>query len=628
MNYRKVTPVFIKVAKQFQQDMEEAVDYLEKQDLIVRMKRMNPQVDARDFVPMVALMGVVGDTKEERAADIHKKMDALTAAFEDPDLEERDDYLDLIYYLVDDFGVHFDPVTMNMGNPVEVARLFQSTLIEQTIGTKKNENPEYYQKRYPTPEQRNLADAHDRYRMAVGSTVMKNLADQGIEINIKLSLPRVFPKEATEIQYCREIYERNLLEKMIETGGVVDPTETVDFPILDNMVPFAGKNVADVVNYSAADANHMNNYYNFLIENTLLQRGSKNTQAIKEADISEVKEAVYVDGKPLASFIKEHLPNIVKRSTTEGAIISTCLLSGKHKVDVVNAYRDESGEMQYEAKTLRASVTKEQEAQYLQQFNWVRRLFNWWPFQIETLQQKMDRIAQDPGTAQRHADVVEDHKEKIATAMAKKAERELEIQREQQMNEQRREAYEKEKNRLAESATRWDENSVLGILGKEIAGDYDVKGKKVNGICEAIRSTIATSDPPTRYDKISQMFAKLALYSQLCNEREANGGKPGETEKRLYNEDPKTTKENIENAATLLATNPAFKNLYLEKAGTQEGRLCCPSGTNFESLIAFGGYRRFSLECMQRQSQTADRAMTNENNPELQMQQNAPKASM
>ena len=164
MNYRDVTATLLNVARQYEKDVNEAFRYYQSQNFNARMHSNGLNVDARDFIPMVTIMGIKGDTQEERAKDIHAKMDELASAFEDPDRSKRNEYLDLIYYLVDDFGSTFDPASMNMNDPAEVAKLLQSMLIEQTVAVKKLENPEYTQKRYPTPQARTLHDAHDHYQ--------------------------------------------------------------------------------------------------------------------------------------------------------------------------------------------------------------------------------------------------------------------------------------------------------------------------------------------------------------------------------------------------------------------------------------------------------------------------------
>lgn len=175
MNFRNSSETFVKVAKQYQQDMAIAGEYYEEQGLYGRMHQNGISVDARDFLPMIAVMGIKGDTVEERTADIHQKMDELAAAFENPDRSQRAKYLDPLFDLLDNFGDKFDPVTMDMDDPEQVGKLLQCLLIDQTIAVKKLENPEYVKKRYPTPESRNLMDARDLFRMAMSTSVMTNL---------------------------------------------------------------------------------------------------------------------------------------------------------------------------------------------------------------------------------------------------------------------------------------------------------------------------------------------------------------------------------------------------------------------------------------------------------------------
>ena len=70
MNYHQVTDIFLSVARQFQQDMAVASQYYKSHKFNERMQNKGLNVDARDFIPMVALMGIKGDTEAERAADL------------------------------------------------------------------------------------------------------------------------------------------------------------------------------------------------------------------------------------------------------------------------------------------------------------------------------------------------------------------------------------------------------------------------------------------------------------------------------------------------------------------------------------------------------------------------------
>ena len=629
MNYRQVTPTFLNVARQYQQDMTEASNYYKSQNFDARMHRNGLDVDARDFIPMVALMGIEGRTPDERAADIRAKMEKLAKAFEDPDHKKRDDYLDLIYYLVDDFGSTFDPAAMNMNDPKQVEQLLQSMLIDQTVSTKMLENPEYIRNRYPTPAARNLMDACEHFRMAIGSTVKTNLNKIGIDIDIILSLPQGVPEDSLDIHHCREMYEKNLLDAAIETKGNLPESQTIDFPILDDLIPFFSKDLGDIPNISTHTKGRMADYYNLLIAPSQLQQGSKNMQGLKEADIQEPTKVLYVDGKPFMEFVEENFRNVEKSGVLYASVIGTCMFSGRHKLDIVHAYRDEAGQMQYEAKTMRASVTPEQEELYMQQFSWIHRtFFNWGPFRIEPLQEKLDRIGNDPNTKARHDTVIADQKAKIEAGIARKEENARRFAQKLQQDKARREACREVTDRLGKSVVQWDKNSVIGILGRQISGTFRINKTEVTGAIEAIRKELAATFAQKSYGKIAPLFARVVLYDQLCSDRTANGGQPGEIEKMMGLGGYKTAVESINNTAVRMAGDPVFKELFLEKAGSMLNDERCPDVAKFERMIVGGGIERFRAEYMQKlqklASQKEQQAPVNELEKENQKQQDAP----
>lgn len=631
MNYHQVTETFLRVARQYQQDMTEASNYYESQKFNVRMQSKGLDVDARDFIPMVALMGIKGSTREERDADIHAKMEELARAFEDTDHSKRDEYLNLIYYLIDDYGSAFDPASMNMNDPAQVEMLLKTMLIEQTVGTKRLENPEYFNKRYPTVQSRNLMDARNAYRSAVGSAITTNLYNNGIVIDVNLSLPKPYLVETGEIQALQEQYERGRLKKVLETNGDLPVEKTVDFPILDSMIPNCGKNVADISKYSEADYDQVKHYYIYMISNTLLQQGTKKAQGNKEASL-DAMEAIYIDGKSLKDFIKERYPKgnpKYARDVFHGVIIGTSILSGKHKVDVVNTYRDDAGEMQYEARTIRIAVTSEQEKLYMQQFSWVRRtLFNWGPFRIELLQERMDRIANDPQTDERLAGVIAIHKERIETRIAQLKEAAQQSKQNGVEFERHKGTYNEARDQLEATTAQWDKESVIGILGQQITATYVLDGAELSGACAAVRKAIATTSEDG-YEKMALPFAKVVLYTQLCSERAANDGQPGELEQALGT--GSNIQENIEKTAQTLAKDQIFKNLVLKKIGEKNNGKILPNRSKFERMIISGGYNGFWLEYKQnlkelgnQNEQQADKAQLENQNQKQQEMQKAP----
>ena len=621
MNYRNVTNEFLSVARLYQQDMGTAVRYIEENELKERLHQNGIAVETRDFIPMYTLMGIKGETREERDTDICLKIEELATAYSDPEESKRDDFLDLIFYLVDDYAVNFDPAAMNMTDPAQVERLLQSMMIEQTVRVTKLENPEYINKRYPTPEDKNLMEACDRYRSAVSTAVATNLFKNDIEIGIQSGLPKAIPDELMEIQYLREEHARSLLNTAVQTKGMLPKSQTVDFPIPDSMVPLIGGEVE-------FNDEQVKNYFNLIIESTLMKKGTQGMQGMQQAGIEDVMQAVYIDGQPFADFVKEHFPDGAPSREAE-VIAGICILRGENKVDVVNAYRNEAGEMQYEAKTVRISVTPEQEARYLQQFSWLRRTFNRGSFRIESLQEKLDRIAEDPKAEERLAGVIADHKMKIEKGLAKVREDALKRQRNVQKREQHKADYQKAKDRLEASVSKWDKDSVIGVLGQQITATYVMGGSEMPGACDAIREAISTS-AANGYERMAPLFARVVLYSQLCSEREANGGAPGDLEMLLGTGN--TVRENIDNTIQKLAKDPAFQNLVLKKMGNEDTPNRCPDRVKFEKMIISGGCGGFWLEYKQNLkyigSQNDQPAAIGEVQMEIGKQQKAKKIMM
>jgi hypothetical protein len=89
-------------------------------------------------------------------------------------------------------------------------------------------------------------------------------------------------------------------------------------------------------------------------------------------------------------------------------------------------------------------------------------------------------------------------------------------------------------------------------------------------------------------------FAKVVLYTQLCSERAANDGQPGELEQALGAGG--NIRENIEKTAQTLATDQVFEKLVLKKIGEKTNGKILPNRSKFERMIISGGYNGFWLE--------------------------------
>jgi FKBP-type peptidyl-prolyl cis-trans isomerase (trigger factor) len=127
-------------------------------------------------------------------------------------------------------------------------------------------------------------------------------------------------------------------------------------------------------------------------------------------------------------------------------------------------------------------------------------------------------------------------------------------------------------------------------------------------------------------------FAKVVLYTQLCSERTANGGQPGELEQALGAGG--NIRENIEKTAQTLANDQIFKNLVLKKIGEENNGKILPNRSKFERMIISGGYNGFWLEYKQNlkefgnQNEQQVRANEEQLENQNQKQQDAPKTLM
>ena len=189
------------------------------------------------------------------------------------------------------------------------------------------------------------------------------------------------------------------------------------------------------------------------------------------------------------------------------------------------------------------------------------------------------------------------------------------------------EAYSEAVNRMEESAAQWGENSVIGVLGQQIAGEKKPDDSTATGICAMIRRKITLGDTKNWYKEMSPLFAKVVLYSQLCYDREMNDGEPGELESLL---EGNSIEENINRTAQRLADDVAFKNVVLKKIGVEEKDHLIPNRQKFEDLVGSNGCRGIWVEYNQKvkelTGQNEQQASSNERQAENQKKQEEPKA--
>jgi hypothetical protein len=190
------------------------------------------------------------------------------------------------------------------------------------------------------------------------------------------------------------------------------------------------------------------------------------------------------------------------------------------------------------------------------------------------------------------------------------------------------EAYSEAVNRMEESAAQWNKDSVIGVLGQQIAGEKKADGSTATGICAMIRRKVTLGETKNWYKEMSPLFAKVVLYSQLCYDREMNDGEPGELESLL--EGGNSIEENINRTAQRLADDVVFKNVVLKKIGVEEKDHLIPNRQKFEDLVGSNGCRGIWVEYNQKvkelTGQNEQRAPSNERQVENQKKQEESKA--
>jgi hypothetical protein len=126
---------------------------------------------------------------------------------------------------------------------------------------------------------------------------------------------------------------------------------------------------------------------------------------------------------------------------------------------------------------------------------------------------------------------------------------------------------------------------------------------------------------------MAPLFAKVVLYTQLCSERAAKDGQPGELEQALATGG--TIRENIESTVQQLVNDPVFENLVFKKIGGENNGIIIPNRSKFERMIISGGYNGFWLEYKQnlKEMGSPSKQPAPSNEPELEnhMQKEAPK---
>jgi hypothetical protein len=441
-------------------------------------------------------------------------------------------------------------------------------MLSQSFAQKMEENPDYYNNRYSDPNKRRLADAKNIYFEKAVMYARYHLAQpnfDGKSLNIdpgSSTFESPLSYTDRDVYDCATAFAKMRLDKVREEiKEKKQPSNVYEVPVLDRMMLHAGKDVEKIPKLKQEDRSLFESYSSFVIASSVLARSNKNMQGMKEADLIHDMDAVYVDGKPFTEFLKEKFPDKDPVDELNHNILANLMLNPRHRVDVVHSYRDENGVMQYEAKTLKAAITPEQEKLYLKQFNWIHRtFFNRGRFWIEPLKDQLDRIVTDPNdpeVKERYEKICAHMKERVETGIAKKEEA-ARLSKEKDAEQARwRETYKTEtermRNAVDHSAEEYGANSVIGILGQQVKQSYDDIIKKVSN--------------PVKYETVAEVFAKQVLFTLLCTERVSKDGEIGPREQALMGETEEATQKKIETVVKDMAKDPVLKESLFKMVG-------------------------------------------------------------
>lgn len=622
MDYRQLSDTLVKVAKEYMADNHYAIECMNEATMVNELGTLG--VDARDLVPILIAWGIEKTDPEERNKEIKEKLLQLRDAFKDPDHSARKKYLDMIYDLRD----NLNPDQIDMNNESDVRRLMQCMLLSQTFAKKLEENPDYFNSRYSDPNERRLMDAKNIYYEKVVMYARHHLAQPNfdgkkLEINpglITFKSPLSYTNQ--EVYDCSADFAKlrlDTVQEEISQGR--QPSNVYEIPILDSMIPHAGETVKKAAKHKNPYRTLSEEYSNFVIASSILPRTNKNMQGMLEGEFTDYFDSVYVDGKPFLTFIKEKFP---KQRGTDDFLnfrtLSNLMLNPRHRVDVVHSYRDEQGVMQYEARTLRPSVTPEQEELYMKQFTWLRRALSergW--FRIKPLKEQIAQVKTDPDDPEVQACYAS-----ICADMKKEVEARIEAINQRKEQERQKElanvhTYDKEKDFM----TRMVSMTVANYRRPELQpGAMLVMSNMVEKSCEELMDKLKES--PT-FESVAEILAKQVLFGQLTTARTTTQHKIGALENALIGDTDAATKAKIDIAVKIMAQDPALKENFFKMAGVADGENPVVDKAFMDKVYAAGGYRTLTKHyTAQKAAEKAQNMLIEGIQNQMSIQQQAP----
>ena len=378
------------------------------------------KIDQRDFKPMTLLLDEPETgTPEEKQAAMDEQIRAMERAFYEGKEDEKKVYLDRMYDLRDSF----DPESLDLTDEKDRKKLIAYVALNQTFGTKCEENQDYFNARYDTPEKRAEADILSRYSVAAATLMVDSLRKEGQTLKTQLTLPSSMPGKEDYVQIFYDIAKADVERmKAVKEGREPNPVTTIRLPkdmkLFNSLPPL--ENLSQVSSDTSFEASAVS-IIGF--ESTYMLT-TEQGNLLREANLTK-NDMIFSDGKSLSEIQQEKHPNLRDRAASDicNLILAKALTSGKNRVEIAQLEKTADQTFQVKLNPVRPDLSDVQPP-LKEDYGWFRRtLFNWGPFRCKTRQEKADAlIANDPEKGARQISITEKVNAKIAPALEKRRE--------------------------------------------------------------------------------------------------------------------------------------------------------------------------------------------------------------
>ncbi|MDO5408711.1 MAG: hypothetical protein Q4F28_15495 [Eubacteriales bacterium] len=318
--------------------------------------------DSRDFIE-IAMLGIEsGDTDDQ----VTKKAERLYQRYYKEDWDGRRQVLDDMYDQFDSFEMGEMDLSCLMqaadessnnrqeltSSEKDFMKLFRMIRIEQAVLTKKDENPKYFNHRYPTPEDQVIFHLKQNVLGEFSSYVATNLLFAN---GFNTSLQRIPPIDPLAGSGSRETISLQKYEMNVAMA--------LGKPIPDGLrfkLPFFGgalggyamaDGTAVTPNCESALKETFDRTAGLLLENRI-QTENRELMGLDKYDM------LLVDGVPIREKYQQQIEQVPEQNQGKRilALAGAAMLSGKHRVEMIMSQKTINGSMNFRVVPLMGDI--------------------------------------------------------------------------------------------------------------------------------------------------------------------------------------------------------------------------------------------------------------------------------